>query len=48
MTILKIAVVLILVSQILLTAEFYSLWEATRLVIGIVLFGAYMKCEGYE
>ena len=48
MILLKIIFMLILVSQIIGTAEYYSLGEAARLVIGIFWFACYLKCEGYE
>jgi len=48
MTILKIIPVLILVSLIIYTAETIGLREASFIVLGVILFGAYLKCEGYE
>ena len=48
MTILKITIVLILLSLIIYVAETVSLESAAYVVLGIVLFGVYMKCEGYE
>ena len=48
MTLLKITIVLILVSLIIYTAETSGLREASFIVLGCALFGAYMKCEGYE
>jgi len=48
MILLKIIFMLILVSQIIGTAEYYSLGEAARLVIGIFWFACYLKTEGYE
>ena len=48
MTLLKIAIVLILVSLIIYTAETIGLREASFIVLGVILFGIYMKCEGYE
>ena len=48
MTLLKITPVLILVSLIIYTAETIGLREASFIVLGVILFGIYMKCEGYE
>ena len=48
MTLLKITIVLILVSLIIYTAETMGLKEASFIVLGVILFGIYMKCEGYE
>ena len=48
MNILKITIVLILVSLIIYTAETIGLKEASFIVLGLILFGAYLKCEGYE
>ena len=48
LTILKITPILILVSLIIYTAETMGLWAATYVVLGVILFGAYLKCEGYE
>ena len=46
--ILKITPILILVSLIIYTAETISLWAATYVVLGVILFGIYLKCEGYD
>ena len=48
MNILKITIVLILVSLIIYTAETIGLKAASFIVLGVILFGAYLKCEGYE
>ena len=48
MTLLKITIVLILVSLIIYTAETMGLKEASFIVLGVILFGCYLKAEGYE
>ena len=48
MTLLKITIVLILVSLIIYVAETISLESAAYVVAGVILFGAYLKCEGYK
>jgi len=47
-SILKITPILILVSLIIYVAETMGLRAATYVVLGVILFGIYMKCEGYE
>ena len=47
-SILKITPILILVSLIIYVAETMGLKEASFIVLGVILFGAYLKCEGYE
>ena len=47
-SILKITPILILVSLIIYVAETMGLKEASFIVLGVILFGIYLKCEGYE
>ena len=48
MNILKIIPVLILISLMLYTAETIGLTAASFIALGVILFGIYMKCEGYD
>ena len=48
MNILKIIPVLILISMMLYTAETMGLKAASFIVLGVILFGIYLKLEGYE
>ena len=47
-SVLKITPILILVSLIIYTAETMGLKEASFIVLGVILFGIYLKCEGYD
>ena len=47
-SILKITPIFILVSLIIYTAETMGLKEASFIVLGVILFGCYLKAEGYE
>ena len=48
LTVLKITPILILVSLIIYVAETMGLKEASFIVLGVILFGCYLKAEGYE
>jgi len=47
-SILKITPILILVSLIIYVAETMGLKDASFIVLGVILFGIYLKCEGYD
>ena len=44
----KIIPVIALISLIIFTSERLGLEAAAYVVLGVVLFGAYLKCEGYD
>ena len=47
-SVLKITPILILVSLIIYVAETMGLKDASFIVLGVILFGIYLKCEGYD
>ena len=48
MTLLKITTVLSLLYLIIYVAETIGLKAAAFVVVGVILFGCYLKLEGYE
>ena len=48
MTYFRLIIVVALISEIIFVAETLGLESAAYVVLGVVLFGAYLKSEGYE